>query len=248
MKTLFPFLQHSIKILLMVLLSGITSFSSAQGTVKNLTFFSSSLQKERNFQIYLPEGYNEQDSVRYPVIYFLHGAGLNQTSYQNLSGTLNDLIENKKISPVIVVKPDGSIGPWGGSFYTNSELYGNFEDYIVYDLSDYIDTNFKTISTRNKRAIMGHSMGGYGAMKLALKHTDKYCAVVSHSAPLDFSHWPDRIPGVLAENGGVPVSEYVIAPGKIHTFLFYTLAGAFSPNLNNSPYPVDFPLDSMGNI
>ncbi|HDS06800.1 MAG TPA: T9SS type A sorting domain-containing protein [Bacteroides sp.] len=219
-----------------------------QGTVTDVKFYSNSLEMERNVQIYLPEGYNDQDSVRYPVIYFLHGATLNHTYYQFLSGILNTLIGGGLISPVIVVKPDGSAGPWGGSFYTNSELYGNFEDYIVNDLTEFIDSHYRTITSRDKRSITGHSMGGYGAMKLALKHPEKYCAVASHSAPLDFSHWPDRIPGVIAENGGTPVSEYLPRPDRLRTFLFYTLAGAFSPNLDHMPYQVDFPLDSMGNL
>jgi S-formylglutathione hydrolase FrmB/N-acetylneuraminic acid mutarotase len=225
-----------------------TSFeTSGQGTFADIHFYSISLGMERNVQVYLPEEYNEQDSVRYPVIYFLHGATMDHTYYKNLLGILNTLIDEGQIAPVIIVKPDGSVGPWAGSFYTNSELYGNFEDYIVNDLSEYIDANYKTTASRNKRAIMGHSMGGYGAMKIALKHPDKYCAVASHSGPLDFSHWPDRIPGVVSENGGVPVSEYVPTPDRLQTYLFYTLAGAFSPNLDNSPYPVDFPIDSMGN-
>ncbi|MBN2698314.1 MAG: alpha/beta hydrolase, partial [Bacteroidales bacterium] len=219
-----------------------------QGVVTDVKFYSNSLEMERNVQIYLPEGYNDQDSVRYPVIYFLHGATLNHTYYQFLSGILNTLIGGGLISPVIVVKPDGSVGPWGGSFYTNSELYGNFEDYIVNDLTEFIDSHYRTITSRDKRSITGHSMGGYGAMKLALKHPEKYCAVASHSAPLDFSHWPDRIPGVIAENGGTPVSEYLPRPDRLRTFLFYTLAGAFSPNLDHMPYQVDFPLDSMGNL
>ena len=232
-------------------LSFLTIFSAApetsgQGTVTNIQFYSHSLETERNVQIYLPEGYSEQDSVRYPVIYFLHGATLNHTAYQNLITVLNTLIGESRISPVIVVKPDGSVGPWTGSFYTNSQLYGNFEDYIVNDLTEFIEDNYKTISSRNKRAVMGHSMGGYGAMKIALKHPDRYGAVASHSAPLDFSHWPDRIPGVVSENGGVPVSSY--DPDKLQTRLFYTLAGAFSPNLNHTPYPVDFLIDSMGTV
>jgi S-formylglutathione hydrolase FrmB/N-acetylneuraminic acid mutarotase len=224
-----------------------TSETSGQGTFTNIKFYSISLQMERNVQIYLPEGYNEQDSIRYPVVYFLHGATLDHNAYQNLLGILNSLIDEAKISPVIVVKPDGSVGPWNGSFYTNSELYGNFEDYIIHDLPAYVDSTYKTIATRDKRAIMGHSMGGYGAMKIALKHPDQYCAVASHSGPLDFSHFPDRIPGIVAENGGVPVSEYVPSMERFLTTLFYTLAGAFSPNLDHPPYLVDFPIDSMGN-
>jgi enterochelin esterase-like enzyme len=144
--------------------------ASAQGSITNIQFYSHSLEMERNVQIYLPEGYTEQDSVRYPVIYFLHGADQNSTSNSELLTACNNLIENKEIRPCIIVKPDGSCPPWGRSYFTNSELYGNFEDYIVYDLVAYMDSAYKTVSVRDKRAIMGYSMGAYGAMKLALKN------------------------------------------------------------------------------
>jgi S-formylglutathione hydrolase FrmB len=217
----------------------------SQGTVTNSTFYSNSMEMNKSFQIYLPEGYNSQDSIEYPVIYFLHGAFGFHASYPELINILNDLIGDSTISPLIVVKPDGSVGPWAGSMYTNSILYGDFEDYIVYDLVNYIDSTYKTIPTREKRTIMGYSMGGYGSMKLALKHPDIYFGVAAHSGPLDLNHldlWKNPL---LNENGGTPVNLYNPNAG-IFTQFMYTAAGAFSPNLNNTPYPVDFPLDSNG--
>jgi S-formylglutathione hydrolase FrmB len=228
----------------------------AQGSITNLTFYSNSLDTTRNIQVYLPEGYNPQDSIRYPVIYFLHGANGDHNNWTpEMAGVLDSLIGNLFISPTIIVKPDGSV-PWSfihpsdGSWYTNSELYGDYEDYIVFDLVEFIDAAYKTISIRGKRAIWGASMGGYGAMMLALKHPDMFCAVASQSGPLDFNHWTDLVPAVLSENGGPPVLNYVPTPIGTHlfTYFFYNLSGAFSPNLNNTPYPVDFPLDSMGNF
>ena len=93
---------------------------------------------------------------------------------------------------------------------------------------------------------MGHSTGAFGAMKLALKHPDVYCGVAANSGPLDFKHFSSWIPLDLSENGGAPVSSYNPLAGYM-TLLFYSMAGAFSPNLNNLPEPVDFPLDSLGN-
>jgi len=230
----------------------ICSFSSeafGQGTVVNTSFYSKSLGINRGFQIYLPQGYNPQSTVEYPVIYFLHGATVNHTQYTPLFDIFNNLIATQSISPLIVVKPDGSTGPYAGSYYTNSELYGNFEDYIVSDLVEFIDSAYNTISSREKRAIMGHSMGAFGAMYLALKHPDVYCSVAAHSGPLDFKHFTSWIRLVFSENGGnkfTPVPKYNPSAG-IMTLLFYSMAGAFSPNLNNLPEPVDFPLDSLGN-
>jgi enterochelin esterase-like enzyme len=238
-----------LKYLILIVIYSLPILVSGQGTLTDTTFFSPILAKDRNMQVYLPKGYNTEDSTKYPVIYYLHGAFVNHTDLgSEISAILDTLIDDKTISPMIVVKPDGSVGPWAGSFYTNSELYGNFEDYIVYDLVSYIDTTFNTIADRRGRAIWGGSMGAYGSMKLALKHPDIYCGVAAHSGPLDFSHFSDAVDTILSENGGAPVSIYIPTPMYLFTYFFYTMAGAFSPNLSNTPYPVDFPLDSLGNF
>ena len=218
------------------------------GTIKNITFYSNALGKVRNVQIYLPEGYNQHDTtVRYPVVYFLHGAGGNSYAHSELFRILDNLIGKDTILPVILVKPDGSAQPWGSSWYTNSELYGNYEDCIVNDLIAFIDSAYYTIDSREKRAIMGGSMGGCGAMMLALKHPDKYCGVASHSGELDFIHWLDLIPFIIAENGGAPVKAFNPNAGPM-TYGFFSTSGAFSPNLDNLPYKVDLLIDSIGTI
>jgi enterochelin esterase-like enzyme len=235
---------------LVTLILAINSLSFAlysQGTVDNHTFYSKSLNMNRQVQVYLPEAYNQMNPVRYPVIYFLHGAGQNSTSVSELFTIFNTSISSNTISPVIVVKPDGSTNNWGGgSWYANSERLGNFEDYIVYDLIAFIDSAYNTINSREKRAIMGYSMGGFGAMKFALKHPEIFCAVASHSGPLDMIQYSLYIPTILSENGGAPVSTYDPNAGP-WTKGAFALSAAFSPNLNNPPHYVDFPLDSQGN-
>jgi len=218
-----------------------------QGTVVDTSFFSTSLNADRSLHIYLPEGYDPNGAIDYPVVYFLHGATVNHTAYQFLNGILDILISNQTIEPVIMVRPDGSVSPYAGSLYANSELYGQFEDYIVFDLVNFIDNNFRTIANRNKRTIMGHSMGGIGSVKLALKHPDVYRGLASHSGPLDYNLWPVWIPNVLAENGGGPTYNFQPSAGTF-TYFYFTIAGAYSSNLNNPPYFVDFLLDSLGNI
>jgi len=224
----------------------LTTTAYGQGIVIDDSFFSVSLDMTRMVDVYLPGGYDPDDSTNnYPVIYFLHGAGGDQNSYSFLIAILNSLIADNAIEPLIVVKPDGSIGPYLGSFYTNSELYGFFEDYIAYDLVDYIDSEYNTITSLDKRAVMGHSMGGYGSMKLALKHPDIFHAVAAHSGPLNLEANEDILAQVLEENGG---SGPFHPSAGIFSLLVFTAAGAFSPNLNNPPYYVDFPIDNDGNI
>jgi len=222
-------------------------YAKEEGSKINLTFYARSINMDRSVQIYLPEGYDQESTVRYPVIYFLHGTAQNSYSEDPLFSIFNNLISSKTISPVILVKPDGSCPPWEGSYFINSELYGNFEDYIVDDLIEFIDSAYKTVASRDMRAIMGYSAGGNCAMESALKHPDIYCAAVSHSGRLNMWTHSQYIPFILSENGGSPVSSFHPNAGPMSIGIF-TMAGAFSPNLNNPPYFVDFPLDNKGNF
>jgi enterochelin esterase-like enzyme len=220
----------------------------AQGTVDNASFFSDVLGENRYVDVYLPQSYDPSGSVDYPVIYFLHGGGGDNNSYPYLINILDDLIGNDIIQPVIVAKPDGDCGPYIGSFYVNSALYGDFEDYIAFDVVQFIDSNYKTIPDREKRCLMGHSMGGYGSAMLAMKHSDIFKGFASHGGSLEyFSIMNFWRPVILAENGGAPPYHYSPYVGAF-SFIAFTLAGAFTPNLNNPPYWVDFPLDLNGDI
>ena len=218
-----------------------------QGTLIYPSFYSKSLKENRTLQIYLPEGYNSQNSTKYPVIYFPASG-----NPPDIYSILNNLIRNKRISPVIVVIANGSVKPpWESfpdesSWYVNSELLGNFEDYIVFDIVEFVDSAYNTISSREKRAIMGHSEGAVGAMRLAIKHPDVYCGAVSHSGYPDMAKLSLYIPYLLSENGGAPVYTYRPWVGYT-TKVFFALSAAYSPNLNNPPYYVDFPVDNMGN-
>ena len=235
---------------LCVLLIGIATVLSlvhASGTIISDSFYSEALGITRAMRLYLPEGY-DTSGIDYPVVYFLHGGGSNHNSYSYVYYHLDTLIGNGHIEPVIVVKPDASVGPYYGSWYTNSALYGDFEDYLVYDLIEYIDTTYRVISSRDKRCVMGHSMGGYGALKLAFKHPDLYRAVVDHSGLVDHDVLLQYyIPAILAENGGSPPYTYNPNTGTF-TGAAFTMCGAFSPDTAAPPYYVDFILDSLGNV
>ncbi len=159
----------------------------------------------RNIAIYLPPGYESSDKV-YPVIYLLHGFGGNERSFVDEVGEnfavflLDTMIENDVLKEVIIVMPNAK-NKYGGSYYLNSELIGNYEDYIVKEIVSYIDSNYRTIKDREARAIAGASMGGYGGITLAMKHPETYCAVAVLSPPLGFDIMTEKIlPEILREN------------------------------------------------
>jgi steroid delta-isomerase-like uncharacterized protein len=209
----------------------------------------------REVIVYLPPSYDA--GGRFPVVYLLHGYSGNARIFVSraftglywpaesdfpeggLYGLLNNLIASGALEEMIVVMPDGS-NKYGGSFYTNSELTGNYEDYIVNDLVSYIDSNYRTIPSRDSRAIMGHSMGGYGAMKLAMKHPDVFGAVAVHGAPLYFEAMKPMIPMAIEENPDGMIGPH---PERPLTSVAYAMSAAFSPNLSNPPFFVDLHFD-----
>ncbi len=213
------------------------------GSILTESFYSESLGSDRSFTIYLPETYSD-GTENYPVLYFLHGFGANHLFYEAVFDTADDLISDGSIGAMIIVKPDGSASPYLGSFYTNSDLYGPFEDYIVYDLVNYIDANYRTLPQRCFRGISGHSMGGFGAMELALKHPDLFGAVSSHSGPIALSNVTDLIPDLMAETW---FGVFLPANGIVSMFMFGA-SGAFSPNLLNPPFYVDLPVTTDGAV
>ena len=169
------------KKILLLLLS--TTFMFSQGIVEYGSFHSDSLDENRNYTIYLPEGYTENEYY-YPTVYFLHGISGYSTYTNSIQNILDELIDTESILEIIVVLPDGGNVLYEGSFYTNSELNGPFEEYIVYDLVNHIDETYQTLAMREYRALSGHSMGGYGAFRLGLYHSDIFSSFASHSGPI----------------------------------------------------------------
>lgn len=150
---------------------------TAQSAAKVDSFYAANLGRMKKFSVILPVGYNATN--RYPVLYLLHGHG---GSYDNWS-MLTRIADYVKAIPLIVVMPDGE-----NSWYVNSatEPQDRFEDYIVNDLPAYIQKLYAVDTTR--QAIAGLSMGGYGALMLALKHPAKYRFAGGLSSAITYPH------------------------------------------------------------
>ena len=128
------------------------------------------------FNIILPRDY-ATSTRRYPVLYLLHGF----TDHYPAWVSYSRITDYARGYQEIIVMPEGDNG-----FYTNSHEDANlaWEDFIVLDLIPYVDGHYRTVALRQGRAIAGLSMGGYGAMKLGLKHPDMFAATASLSGAL----------------------------------------------------------------
>ncbi len=146
------------------------------------SFDSVTLGMPGHFSIFLPPSYNKELSRTYPVIYFLHGLNNDETSwtverYGRLQNVIDQMMSEKKLPEFLMVHPRGD-----NSFYCNyADGSRRYEDYITQELVEYLEIHFRAKKGREYRAIGGTSMGGYGALKIAMKYPDRYAAVVGQS-------------------------------------------------------------------
>lgn len=125
--------------------------------------------------VYLPAGY-ESTSRRYPVLYLLHGFSLRSvlSDWEDVTRTAMDaFVATHPEKAFIVVIPNGS-NAVDGSFYVDSSVGGNWDRFISRDLVQFIDSHFRTIPDRRSRAVVGHSMGGFGTLRMLMLHPDVY--------------------------------------------------------------------------
>lgn len=137
--------------------------------------------------ILLPNSYSKGHKS-YPVVYMLPGySSDNRTVLTFAEDIVTQAADNYNM---IIVMPDGGFNSW----YFDSPLIPEkqYETHISSELIEYIDSHYRANKSRNARAITGGSMGGHGAMYLALRHKELYCAVGSMSGNVDFRLWPDE--------------------------------------------------------
>lgn len=225
------------------------SQSNAGGKVASFTINARTLQNKggenpnRKVSVYLPPGY-ESGNKRYPVIYYMHGFMGTDSISSAMKMILDRGIAAQKIRPFILVIAS-HYTLYEGSFYSNSSLTGNWSDFEAKELVEYVDRNFRTIANRDGRGIAGHSMGGYGAIKIAMLHPDVFSSMYALS------------PGLLAfvkEFGPNSDSYKDLARIKSNEELKKTyypkvlvaVARAWSPNPNKPPFYCDVPFTYQG--
>lgn len=207
---------------------------------------------DRMVSIYLPPSYYKNPTKRYPVIYLLHGIGDTDETwikpwsekndgYWAIQNVMNKGIAEGKLGEMIVVMPDNRTN-WFGSFYVNSSVTGNWEDFNSKELVKFIDTKYRTIAKTENRGVLGHSMGGYGAITLAMKHPDIFSVAYGMNPALidwggDMTLENPSFANVLKAK----TFDDLLKSGNIYDVGVLTVAQAFSPNPNKPPFYADFP-------
>jgi S-formylglutathione hydrolase FrmB len=215
---------------------------------------------DRDVAVYLPPSYSKERNRRYPVVYLLHGYGRTADDWYpfiGLPGSMDRNIAAGTAREMVLVIPDANT-LYGGSMYSSSPTTGDWETYITHDLVSYIDGHYRTIANRNSRGLGGHSMGGYGVWRLAMKYPDVYSAIYGLSACCLMNN--PRQPGQGRGSGGQgqangPAQPKGPAPaagqgdairpgarGGHPVNVSYGEAAAWSPNPTNPPLFFDQPV------
>jgi S-formylglutathione hydrolase FrmB len=143
---------------------------------------------EPEVSIYLPPSYATDRNRRYPVVYLLHGyTGTDLGYFGNnggprfLPGIAERVYASAAAREMILVMPN-CMNAYGGCMYSNSVTAGDWEGYVADDLVAYMDKNYRTIPMRAARGLAGHSMGGYGTIRIGMKRPDVFAAIYALSS------------------------------------------------------------------
>lgn len=226
-----------------------------KGTVQRIKVHGKGLENnlsgdsaDRYVTIYLPAGYKNNPGKKYPVVYFLHGYtdddarfyGLSR-HWMNIVPILDTVFGTGKAREMILVTPN-AYTRFQGSMYSNSITTGNWEDYVAKELVAYIDSHYRTIATAAGRGLCGHSMGGYGALRIGEKYPSVFSSIYLLS-PCCLNSGPPITTisrQSLQADSIKTIEEFQKAEFGIKAM--FASAAAWSPNPDNPPFYLDLPV------
>lgn len=170
------------------------------GTLAVRTFPARAFPAGITCQVYLPAGYGDAGSERYPTVYLLHGRGDSMTAWTGMKREFDRLIAGKALPPFIAIMPDAPSSR-RASYYIDSEFTGStdpalpagekVETAFTVDLIKQVDHSYRTRADRSGRVVAGYSMGGYGALRFGLAHPELFRAAIVLS-PAVYAPLPPR--------------------------------------------------------
>jgi putative tributyrin esterase len=159
--------------------------AASAARVESVPFKSASFGTTMAYHVILPVDYQAAPSTRYPVLYLLHGLSDHATMWTDRTNVVDYAAHHR----LIIVTPEGNNG-----WYTDSASVPNerYESYLFEELIPDVQKRYRTLEEGYGRAVAGLSMGGYGAMKLALKHPDEFAFAASMSGALNAARFTDQ--------------------------------------------------------
>lgn len=203
---------------------------------------------DRDVSVYLPPSYSGSPGKRYPVIYMLHGYTDSDDKWMgptkhwiHLPTVLSRAIAEGRSGEFIVVMPN-AFTRFEGSMYSSGVTTGDWESFVSKELVAWVDGRYRTLAKPESRGIAGHSMGGYGAMRIGMKHPDVFSSVYLLS-PCCLT--PSR--RGARPSSGPSVAELIRDDDAFRSAPFgvkivIASAAAWAPNPTNPPFYLDLPV------
>jgi S-formylglutathione hydrolase len=225
--------------------------SPAAGSVDRITVHGTSLERnlegdspDRVVMVYLPPSYASSPGRRYPVVYLLHGFTDDTDHwwgvvphFVSVPKAMDAALTSGAAKEMILVMPN-AYTRYFGSMYSSGPTTGNWEAYVAIDLVAYIDSHYRTLADVKSRGLAGHSMGGYGTVRIGMKRPDVFSAIYAMSACcLSPGRAPEPDPGRKAEQVRTPED----VPADFMMKAMFASAAAWSPNPRNAPLFLDLP-------
>ncbi len=203
---------------------------------------------DRSVCIYLPASYRTSPKRRYPVIYFLHGYTDDDAKFygfskhwMNLVPILDSVFATGGAKEMILVTPN-AYTRFQGSMYSNSVTTGNWEDFVAKELVTYVDSHYRTIAQAASRGLAGHSMGGYGGLRIGEKNPEIFSTIYLLSpCCLNSANVSNQIPtNFLRADSIKTIAEF--EKTDFGTKAVFASAAAWSPNPTQPPFFIDLPV------
>lgn len=224
-----------------------------KGTKERIKVYSQAIEgnlindpANRDVTVYLPPSYKTQPEKRFPVLYMLHGFTDNDSQWFgweehwiNLHEVLDAALSEGRSKEMIVVMPN-AYNRFKGSMYSSSATIGDWETFVSKELVDYIDSHYRTIPETSSRGLAGHSMGGYGTMRLGMKYPEIWSAIYALSPCCMDGTGLNTPPEFMKQVEAVTEIDQL---DKTGFFVIATLASAaaWAPNPNKPPFYLDLP-------
>ncbi len=205
--------------------------------VDTLAIHSEAMGKTYHAAVALPDSYSK-GKQRYPVLYLLHGATGHFRDWLKSTPDPNAVKRLADQYNLIIVMPEGETF----SFYLDSpkNKQSRFETHITVEVINAVDKKYRSVASKNGRAITGLSMGGHGAMYLGTKHPELFSAIGSMSGALDM--------GALASDDFVKRMEPVFGPDRLpqEVYAGYSVMGMIDKIKSNQlPIIIDIGVDDF---
>lgn len=226
--------------------------NAQQGTKERIKVNSKALEgnlindpAERDVTVYLPPSYTSDPNRRFPVLYMLHGFTDNDSQWFgwedhwiNLHNEIDASLKEGLAKEMIVVMPN-AYNRFKGSMYSSSATIGDWETFVAKELVSHIDANYRTLADAHSRGLAGHSMGGYGTIRLGMKYPDVFSSLYLLS-PCCMDG------GIVTQPEFMKKVEAITTLDQLESASFFEIAtlassASWAPNPNNPPFFLDLP-------